>query len=259
MDALYGAYFLWNERLIGNDCMGLREETKMNLVDKAKQLAIETPFTEGEIVSSLVNRAQQGLTLDLQHFADPVNPEDNPNQEDKGGGQNPDEDPANKQGEDTFTKSDVDREVSKAVDKALKKREEKHQEELSKAIDDAIAERERLSKLSEKERQEEELTQREQDILKREAEIKRAQLRSDAVADLQEKKLPSDFADFLLGDDAESTLENINTFKKAFDDAVNEQVKVALRQDTPPSGNGGGTSGKVPSVAKMAQEHRLIK
>ena len=158
----------------------------------------------------------------------------------------------------TFTRSDVDREVSKAVQSALDKREAKHKEEMQKAIEDAIAEKERLSKLSEKERQEEQLTQREKEIAEREAEIARKELKADAITDLNEKGLPSDFADILLGDDAETTLENINTFKTAFDSAVNASVKEKLRQDTPKTG-GASFGGTTPSVAELAQESRIIK
>ena len=158
----------------------------------------------------------------------------------------------------TFTRSDVDREVSKAVQSALDKREAKHKEEMQKAIEDAIAEKERLSKLSEKERQEEQLTQREKEIAEREAEIARKELKADAITDLNEKGLPSEFADILLGDDAETTLENINTFKIAFDSAVNAAVKEKLRQDTPKTG-GASFGGTTPSVAELAQESRIIK
>lgn len=184
------------------------------------------------------------LKLDLQFFAD-------------GGDDEPpaDDDQENK----TFTQSEVDSQISKAVDSALKKREAKHQEDLQKAIDDAIAEKERLSKLSEKERKDEELSQREKELADRLAEIERKELKADAIADLTEKNLPIEFADFLLADDAENTLANINTFKTAFDLAVNEKVKEKLRQDTPPSGGSGGNTTKVPSIASLAQEHRLIK
>ena len=158
----------------------------------------------------------------------------------------------------TFTRSDVDREVSKAVQSALDKREAKHKEEMQKAIEDAIAEKERLSKLSEKERQEEQLTQREKEIAEREAEIARKELKADAITDLNEKGLPSEFADSLLGDDAETRLENINTFKTSFDSAVNAAVKEKLRQDTPRTG-GASFGGTTPSVAELAQESRIIK
>lgn len=158
----------------------------------------------------------------------------------------------------TFSRSDVDREVSKAVDKALKNREAKHQEEMQEAINNAIAEKERLAKLSEKERKEEEMTKREKEIADRLADIERKELKADAVSDLNEKGLPHEFADFLLADNAENTLNNINEFKKAFDDAVNAAVKEKLRQDTPPGNTNGATNNKIPSIAEMAKEARKI-
>ena len=157
----------------------------------------------------------------------------------------------------TFTRSDVDREVSKAVQSALDKREAKHKEEMQKAIEDAIAEKERLSNLSEKERKDEELTKREQEIADRLAEIERKELKADAVSDLTDKGLPVEFADFLLSDNAENTLTNINAFKEAFDTAVNAQVKEKLRQDTPLAGTG-GIKQKQNSIADIANEKRLI-
>src|SRR5699024_7476345 len=156
-----------------------------------------------------------------------------------------------------YTQSEVDSKISKAVDSALKKREAKHQEELDKAIKDAIEEKERLSKLSEKEREEEQLTKREKAILEREQEIERKELKADAISDLTDKGLPVDFADFLLADNAESTLSNINAFKEAFDMAVNAQVKEKLRQDTPLAGTG-GIKQKQNSIADIANEKRLI-
>lgn len=136
----------------------------------------------------------------------------------------------------TFTQSEVDSQIGKAVDKALTNRDTKHKQDLEKAVQDALAEKERLSKLSEKERKEDELTQREKDINDRLAEIEHKELKADAVSDLTEKGLPATFADFLLADNAENTLSNINEFKQAFDDAINAQVKEKLRQDTPSEG-----------------------
>ncbi|MFC4661737.1 DUF4355 domain-containing protein [Oceanobacillus aidingensis] len=209
------------------------------LMDKVKKLANVMPFTEGQIASSLTHRAQQGLPLDLQFFAEG---EGDPGQGEgaEGGQQGGDGNGKGGEGnEKTFTQSEVDSKISKAVAAFEENQKPKQQEAINQAVKDALAEQQRLSKLSEKERQQEELTQREKELLEREEKIKRSELRSDAVADLQEKKLPSDFADILLGEDAESTLANIKTFKEAFDSAVNDAVKEKLRQDTPPAGNGG--------------------
>ncbi|MBN6206377.1 DUF4355 domain-containing protein [Ralstonia pickettii] len=214
----------------------------MNLKDKVKELSKTTPLTEGSIAESLMNKAERGLKLDLQYFADNPHPdggeEDKPSTDDN---PNPDsKNPDGKQGEkETFTKSEVDRQISHAIESFKQNQAPKQQEAINQAVKDALAEQQRLSKLSEKERQEEELTQREKTLQEREAKIKRAELRSDAVDDLQKKGLPSDFADILLGDDAESTLANIKTFKDAFDSAVNDAVKEKLRQDTPPAGGSG--------------------
>lgn len=133
----------------------------------------------------------------------------------------------------TFTQSEVDSQISKAVDTALKNREAKHQDEMKQAIDEAIAEKERLSKLSEKEKKEEQLTQREKDIAKRLANIERKELKHDAITDLTNKGLPIQFADFLLADNAENTLSNINEFKNAFDEAIEVAVKDRLKGEAP--------------------------
>lgn len=230
----------------------------MNLTDKVKELAKTTPFTEGSIAASLESRAKRGLPLDLQFFADNPdggqlgdNSDDNPDNNDPDDKDNKD----NKDNKDAFTRSEVDSEISKAVDKALKNRDAKHQEDLQKAIDDALAEKERVSKLSEKERKEEELTQKEKKLLERETEIARKELLSDARADLTDKGLPTSFAELLLGEDAEKTLENINNFKTAFDNAVNESVKEKLRQDTPLLG-GGGAKGATNFGKQLAQMNK---
>lgn len=152
----------------------------------------------------------------------------------------------------------IDSEADRRLDKVLKKKQQEWESEMQQRIDEAIKEQQRLSKLSEKERKEEELTQKEKLLAEKEAELARKELRSEAIEVLQEKELPATFADFLLAEDAESTLENINTFKKAFDAAVNTAVKEKLRQDTPKAG-GRITGGKVPSVAELAKEARVIK
>lgn len=135
----------------------------------------------------------------------------------------------------------IDSEADRRLDKVLKKKQQEWESELQQRIDEAIKEQQRLSQLSEKERKQEELSKKEQELLKKEQELARKELRSETIEVLQEKELPAKFADFLLAEDAETTLENINAFKEAFDAAVNEAVKEKLRQDTPKAG--GSVSG----------------
>ncbi len=209
----------------------------MNLVDKVKELAKTTPFTEDSIASSLLSKAKRGLPLNLQFFGG----NDGEGEGDEGEGSEGE----GSEGAEKFelTQEELDKKIEAEADRklnsALEKKQKEWEAQQQKAIADALAEKERLSKLSEKEREEEQLTQREKKIAEREAEIARKELLSDTKSDLTEKKLPGEFADILLGEDAESTLENINNFKKAFDEAVNTAVKEKLRQDTPPAGGGG--------------------
>jgi len=190
------------------------------------------------------------LKLNMQFFS-----------QDDTGGTNPEGDDSDNTEDDTpptdksFTQSEVDSKISKAVQTALDNREK----EIEQRIADERKEAERLAKLSEKEREKEKLTQREKDLEKRAAELERKELLADAESILRDKGLATSFANILLGEDAAKTLDNINNFKTAFDEAVNAQVKEKLRQDTPPAGGGQIKTNKGYNIAEMAKNARIIK
>lgn len=200
----------------------------------------------------IIENKHKFLPLNLQFFAEDPSPVDPPADPPNGGGEE-------KTPEEIALEKKIEAESDRKLASAKVKWEKEQEARTQQLIKDALAEKERLSKLSEKERKEEELSQREKDLQKRLADIERKELKADAISDLSEKGLPSDFADFLLAEDAEKTLVNINEFKTAFDAAVNEKVKEALRQETPKAGGGSPSSNKMPSVADLAQKHRLIK
>lgn len=185
------------------------------------------------------------LPLNLQFFAEdppsdpPADPEDPPADE-----------PKEKTPEEIALEKKIEAESDRKLESAKQKWEVDQQSKIDKAVADAVAEKERLSKLSEKERKDEELSTREKALEKRLADIERKELLADAVSDLSKKELPTSFAEVLLGENAEKTLENINGFKTAFDDAVNVAVKEKLRQDTPPAG-GGGTGKGTNAIAEL--------
>ena len=211
-------------------------------------------WEKGEIQMETMKKAiNDSLKLNLQYFADGEGEGEGTNPGDSGEGAG-EEVKLSAEELQKRIESESDRKLAKVLEKKQKEWEEKQQEAIQKALE----EKERLSKLSEKERKEEELTQKEQELQKRIAEIERKELKADAVSDLSEKGLPADFADFLLADNAENTLENINTFKKAFDEAVNAAVKEQLRQETPKAGATTLSKG-VPSLSELAEKARKIK
>lgn len=201
----------------------------------------------------LKNKVKLPLKLDLQLFSDNLPPE----------GEGDGEKAKDKQPEKLELTSDelqkkIEAESDRKLASALQKKRGEWETELQSKIDEALKEKERLSKLSDKERKDEELNQREKELANRLAEIERKELKADAIADLTQKELPTSFADLLLAEDAEKTLKNINDFKTAFDEAVNAAVKEKLRQDTPKLGGIGGGN-KNPSFKELAQENRIIK
>lgn len=235
----------------------------MNIRDKVRQLAKETPFTEESIAGSILADAEQGLPLNLQFFGG----DGGGDGDDSGtnGGENPgkngDSPEDNKKIE--LTQEELDKKIESEADRklnsALQKKQQEWDSQLQEKIDSALEEQKRLSKLSEEERKNEELSIKEKKLLEREAEIARKELLSDAKDDLVEKGLPTSFAEVLLGENAEKTLENINNFKTAFDEAVNAAVKEKLRQDTPPAGSGLGKGTNVIAELRNKQDQSKNK
>src|SRR5690625_361225 len=143
------------------------------------------------------------------------------------------------QTEDTFTRSDVDREVSKAVEKAIQNQRAKWEEEKAKELEKAKNEAIEYAKMTQKEKEEAELNKRLEEIEKREAELNKRQLLTEIESDLKENELPIELADTLINlNDNEEIKSKITDLKKFVDDAVNEKVKEALRQDTPTESTG---------------------
>ena len=120
---------------------------------------------------------------------------------------------------------------------------------------------ESYAKLTEKEKRDKEIEEREQALAEKK-EFKLRELKSDVESDLKEKGLPTSFAESLIHlEDVEKINEVVKEIKADFDNAVQEQVKEVTRQSTPnnQSSSFGGrqTSGK--SIQELANENRIIK
>jgi len=192
------------------------------------------------------------LKLNLQFFGDPNDPPEDPPADP------PEEDPEDK--DTTFTQSEVDSQISKAVDSALKKQQAKLEKEKQAELDKAKAEAAEYAKLTQKEKEEADYNKRVKALEDREQELNNKELLSQIESDLKENELPPSFAQSLLAiQDNEKIKESITDIKKQFDEAVNEAVKGKLRQDTPPAGSNSLSNNKAVSVKDIAEENRLIK
>lgn len=195
------------------------------------------------------------LNLNLQFFAD--NDEGEP-------GQSNDKKSENNSGQEqeTYTRSEVDSQISKAVETALSKRERKHQQELEQAREEAKKEAESYANLTEKEKKDKEFEKREQALAEKEKEFRLRELKADVENDLKDKGLPTSFAESLIHlEDNEQINEVVNAIKEDFDRAVQEQVKEATRQSIPSdkSSSFGNHQISSKSFEQLANENRIIK
>ncbi|RWZ59885.1 DUF4355 domain-containing protein [Halobacillus fulvus] len=192
------------------------------------------------------------LKLNLQHFAEGGEGEGD------GEGQGDGEETKFELTEEELQKK-IESESDRKMAKALEKQKKEMRAELEKELKEQKAEAERLAKLSAKEREEAEFKKRQDALEKREQELAQKELKAQAVTELQDKQLPSAFAEFLIAENGDKTFENINAFKEAFDTAVNDAVKEKLRQDPPEGGQSfKQRSESNKSLAEMAKKSRII-
>ena len=134
-----------------------------------------------------------------------------------------------KGGDKVFTQD----EVTAIVEARLARERSKAEKETEKKIESAIQEAERLAKLSEDDRKKEAEEAKDKELEATKAELARVYLERDTMSRLAEEKIPSEFKDFLMGTDAESTNENIKAFKPIFESMIQKQVEERLKGKTP--------------------------
>lgn len=197
---------------------------------------------------------KQYLPMHLQFFAEP----DDLSDEDKGaepeGGQDTIE-------FDEQQQSEVDRRISKAVDNALKKHNEKTQKLIDAEVKKAQKKAEEYSKLSAQEKAEKDLEEREKRIAEQEQVLNTMQLKTEVEKDLLDLGLPTSLAEVLVKAEDNETIKTIITdIKKTVDATVNEGIKVGLRQDAPRDNvNMNGFAKKKNNLAEFAEKNRIIK
>ena len=133
----------------------------------------------------------------------------------------------------TYTEQEVaellQREGDRRVTSALKKQQ--------KQFESKIAEAEKLRGMDEAQRQQYEFEQKVKELEAREKEFNLAQNKLEASKVLANRNLPVEFVDYIVAEDADTMLENINIFEKAFKAAVADAVNKKIASPTPKSGS----------------------
>lgn len=133
----------------------------------------------------------------------------------------------------TYTESEVmemlQRETDRRVTAALKKQQAQFKTELAEA--------EKLRGMDEAQRKDYEYNQKVAELEQREREFNLAQNKLEASKVLANRGLPIEFVDYIVADDADTMLENINVFDKAFKAAVADAVSKKIASPTPKNGS----------------------
>lgn len=159
--------------------------------------------------------------------------------------------------EKTYTESEVQallqKEADRRVSSALKKQQ--------KVFETKMAEADRLRDMDENQRKEYEYNQKLQELEEREKEFTITQNKLEATKVLASRGLPVEFVDYVVAEDAETMLENINTFDRLFKSAVSDAVSKKISTPSPKSSSTTQTGMtredfKKLSVAQQAEIYR---
>lgn len=136
----------------------------------------------------------------------------------------------------TYTQEEVDallqQETDRRITSAQKKWEKKSQEKVREA--------EKLAKLSEQERFQYELEQREKAIAEKEKQMALMENKAEASKALNERGISIALADFVVAEDADTMMENIKLLEDEFKKSVKAEVEKRLSSNSPKKNLGTG-------------------
>ena len=153
----------------------------------------------------------------------------------------------------TFTQEEVDKMITKRLQRERKDIEAKIEAERKEA--------EELAKLSEAEKQKKLFEKQVKEFEETKRAFENERLLNETSKQLASKNLPIEFAEMLKGNNAEKTFENIQLFEAKFNEAVEKVVTERLRGNVPKT----TTSSSATSITKeqfnkmdLAQRQKLF-
>ena len=133
----------------------------------------------------------------------------------------------------TYTQEEVDKmlqqETDRRVTSALATQQKKFEAEK--------AESEKLKDMDEAQKKEYEFNKRVQELEAKEREFNLTQNKLSASKVMADRGLPIQFVDYIVADDADTMMENINSFEKAWKAAIADAVSTRLAGSAPKNSN----------------------
>lgn len=201
------------------------------------------------------------LAMNLQYFAEPEE-----ESEELEGAESSDDQSDDEAEQIVFnSQEELDKLIAGRVSKERKNLQKQFDENLDEKISAALKKEKDLSKLSKEDREKVELSEKEKKLVEKEKSIALKEQRYQAIDELQERNLPKSFADVLVHEDAQKTLDNIKMFEEQWnaemESKVEERVSDALKGKAPI--RKGSTGNMVNPFAKdtfnLTEQGKLLK
>lgn len=140
-------------------------------------------------------------------------------------------------GEINAEKTYTEKEVQDLIQREGDRRATQSYKTAKKEFERQIAEAEKLREMDENQRKEYEYSQKLQELEKREHDFIVAQNKLEATKILSNRELPIEFVDYIVAEDADTMLENINVFERMFKAAVADGVAKKIASPAPKGSN----------------------
>lgn len=127
--------------------------------------------------------------------------------------------------EKTFTQEDIDKIITKRLERERQKLELEKQEA------------EKLAKMSEAERQQALFDKEKAKFEEERKQYQREKMELEVIKQMSSKNLPTEFANYLVADSAEDALNNIKNFETQWQQAIEKAVNEKLKGNTPKAGS----------------------
>lgn len=128
----------------------------------------------------------------------------------------------------TMTQEELDKLLQQEGDKRVSSARKKFEQDFKSKLEKEKEEAERLAKLTAEERKQEELKLALQEAEELKSTLRRERLERDAIDILVQENIPTDFVDYLIREDEETTKDAISTFKEQWNKAIDERVKAEI-------------------------------
>jgi hypothetical protein len=156
--------------------------------------------------------------------------------------------------EKTYTQAEVDAMLQSEGDRRVQQAQKTWQKNAEKEK----AEAEKLRSMDESQRRDYEYEQKVQQLEQREKEFNLAQNKLEATKVMANRGIPIQFVDYIVAEDADTMMENITTFEKAFKAAVADAVAQKIASPSPKVGMTAQTGMTADDFKKLSLVDRTI-